>query len=172
MNKLIKERIEKYVLEQFEELENASQIGEGYWEQRKVISSEIKSYLEILQKEDSLNNEFRINKDKLELDSERIKLEKDKNNNTLIIESKKIDSSEIKNNNEYDLKDKEIKTMLVKNNNDRVDRIIKICIDGATIMVPIMFYGKWMKQGFIFEETGTFTSSTFKNLLTRFKPTK
>lgn len=40
------------------------------------------------------------------------------------------------------------------------------------IGAPLAFYGIWLAKGFKFEETGTFTSSTFKNFFRLFKPTK
>lgn len=40
------------------------------------------------------------------------------------------------------------------------------------LMIPLMFYGIWMKKGFKFEETGTYTSTTFRGLFNRFRPTK
>lgn len=52
------------------------------------------------------------------------------------------------------------------------DRYFKIGIAAAELMIPLMFYGIWMNKGFKFEETGTITSSTFKGLINRFKPTK
>lgn len=52
------------------------------------------------------------------------------------------------------------------------DRYIRLCIAAAEIILPLIFYSKWMKKGFKFEETGTFTSTTFRGLFNRFKPTK
>ena len=52
------------------------------------------------------------------------------------------------------------------------DRYFKVGIAAAELMIPLMFYGIWMNKGFKFEETGTFTSSTFKGLINRFRPTK
>lgn len=52
------------------------------------------------------------------------------------------------------------------------DRYIKLGIAAAEIVLPLIFYSKWMKRGFKFEETGTFTSTTFRGLFNRFKPTK
>ena len=54
----------------------------------------------------------------------------------------------------------------------RSDRIIKVITDATTIIVPIIFYNAWMNKGFRFEETGTYTSNTFKNLFNKFKPSK
>lgn len=52
------------------------------------------------------------------------------------------------------------------------DRWVKLGTDIAGIILPLAFYGIWMGKGLKFEETGTFTSLTFKNLLNKFKPTK
>ncbi len=52
------------------------------------------------------------------------------------------------------------------------DRYIRIGLDVAGLLVPIMFYSAWMRKGFKFEETGTYTSTTFRGLFNRFRPTK
>lgn len=52
------------------------------------------------------------------------------------------------------------------------DRLIRACISGAELVLPLLFYSVWMKKGLKFEETGTFTSTTFRGLLNRFRPTK
>ena len=52
------------------------------------------------------------------------------------------------------------------------DRKIRLCLDSASIIVPMMFYGYWMRKGFIFEQTGTYTSKTFTNLMNRLRPSK
>lgn len=52
------------------------------------------------------------------------------------------------------------------------DRYLKLGIAAAEILLPLMFYGIWMHRGFKFEETGTYTSTTFRGLFNRFKPTK
>lgn len=40
------------------------------------------------------------------------------------------------------------------------DRIIKIVLDGAGIIVPVAVSSYWMAKGLTFEEKGTFTSRT------------
>jgi hypothetical protein len=52
------------------------------------------------------------------------------------------------------------------------DRYFKLGMDAAGIILPLAFYAVWMKRGFKFEETGTFTSTTFRGLFNRFRPTK
>lgn len=78
----------------------------------------------------------------------------------------------------YHLKIDEVKSLedtKVKNNqmSEQVkDRYFKLGIAAAELIIPLVFYGAWMKRGFKFEETGTFTSTTFRGLFNRFKPTK
>ena len=52
------------------------------------------------------------------------------------------------------------------------DRYFKLGIEAAGIVLPLIFYATWMRRGFKFEETGTYTSTTFRGLFNRFKPTK
>lgn len=52
------------------------------------------------------------------------------------------------------------------------DRYIRIGLEAAGILVPIVFYSVWMRKGFKFEESGTFTSTTFRGLFGHFKPTR
>lgn len=52
------------------------------------------------------------------------------------------------------------------------ERYFRVGIAAAELIIPLMFYGIWMKKGFKFEETGTYTSTTFKGLFNRFRPTR
>ena len=52
------------------------------------------------------------------------------------------------------------------------DRYFRLGVEAAGIILPLIFYATWMKRGFKFEETGTYTSTTFRGLFNRFKPTK
>lgn len=56
-------------------------------------------------------------------------------------------------------------------NDKKEDRIVKIGIASAEIVLPLIFYAVWMRRGLKFEESGTFTSQTFRGLISRFKPT-
>ncbi|GHV42290.1 hypothetical protein FACS189490_10950 [Clostridia bacterium] len=52
------------------------------------------------------------------------------------------------------------------------DRYFRVGVEAVGIILPLVFYAVWMKKGFKFEETGTFTSTTFRGLFNRFRPTK
>lgn len=76
--------------------------------------------------------------------------------------------------NEKDLKRKQEETNAdkLKEDDEKKTRYIKIGLEAAGIVLPLLFYGWWMKKGFQFEKEGTFTSVTFRNLFNRFRPTK
>ena len=52
------------------------------------------------------------------------------------------------------------------------DRYFKLGIAAAELVLPLMFYAVGMRRGFKFEENGTYTSTTFRGLFNRFRPTK
>lgn len=52
------------------------------------------------------------------------------------------------------------------------DSYIRLGVDVLAIVAPLVFYGVWMKRGLKYEETGSFTSQTFKGLISCFKPKK
>lgn len=54
----------------------------------------------------------------------------------------------------------------------KIDRYVKWGIAVAEIILPLAFYARWMRRGFKFEETGTYTSTTFRGLFSHFRPTK
>ena len=91
------------------------------------------------------------------------------------------DAIETEINNLNSASDKDEKSEVIKNlatlkafqlDENKLDRYAKIGIAAAELVLPLMFYGVWMSRGLRFEETGTFTSQTFKNLFNRFKPTR
>lgn len=88
----------------------------------------------------------------------KAKLDEDKTSNECL---EKIENREI---------DKELKCTQLKESVK--DRYVKIGIAAAELVLPLMFYAFWMRKGFKFEEKGTYTSTTFRGLFSRFKPTK
>lgn len=84
----------------------------------------------------------------------------------------KMRVEERKLNNELESNAREERDKLVENAARAKDRYIRLGLDVAGLILPLAFYGIWMAKGLKFEETGTFTSTTFRNLFNRFKPTK
>ncbi len=68
--------------------------------------------------------------------------------------------------------EREQETQNKQEKGQRIERWARFGLEAAGIVLPLMFYRSWMKRGFKFEETGTFTSSTFRGLIHHFKPTK
>ena len=56
-----------------------------------------------------------------------------------------------------------------------IDKVVdgaKIAVELTGIVLPIVFYGAWLKMGFQFEKEGIITSQTFKGFIGKFKPSK
>lgn len=54
---------------------------------------------------------------------------------------------------------------------DTIVPVLKIGVDVAGVVLPLLFYSKWIGEGLKFEQEGTFTSQTFKSLMAKMKPT-
>lgn len=75
------------------------------------------------------------------------------------------DESQIKIKSDKEFKEKQLREQVK-------DRYFRTGIAIGEVILPLIFYGIWMNKGFKFEETGTFTSGTFRNLINCFKPKK
>lgn len=103
-----------------------------------------------------------------------IKLEMDKE---MYKAMKRYEKAREENNEEEMTKAKEEMEMYnrFRNNEKKTDiigKVIKIGVEIAGIIMPLMFYNKWMEEGLKFEEEGAFTSATFKGLMSKIKPNK
>ncbi len=67
------------------------------------------------------------------------------------------------------LKKQEMEIKKAQLNEGKKDRIVKIVIDGASILVPVGISSYWMAKGLKFEESGTFTSRTMQWVSNHFK---
>ena len=96
-------------------------------------------------------------------------LESLKDSTKLEIESKKVrnESDEIRNKIDSDIGDRALRL-----DEQRKDRAVKIALELTGLIVPLICYGIWVNKGLEFEKNGTFTSSVFRGLINRFKPTK
>lgn len=70
------------------------------------------------------------------------------------------------------LEEEKNKSELANGKKQNIFRAIGYGLEGAGIVLPLIFYGIWMKRGFKFEETGTYCSKTFTGLQKFFRPTK
>lgn len=95
---------------------------------------------------------------KLRIEEMKCRLDAEEKNNRRIMEQEEINNDD--------------KIKLEQINEQIKDRYFRLGISVGELLIPLIFYGIWMKKGFKFEETGTYTSKTFTGLINRFKPTK
>lgn len=126
-----------------EEIDEVSSLKSGTDEKSKAVDDLAKLY-------------------KLHIESEKIKLEHTEKSQKQIADNR----NEIENRSmEDDFRKKQLAEQ-------RLDRYVKIGITGCELILPLIFYGVWMKRGFKFEENGTYTSGTFRTLWSHFRPAK
>lgn len=127
---------------------------------RELLEVEIKSQIQNIssmpngteEKTRAIDNLVKLYK--LKLDETKIEFEHDENRFNATDRSL-----------EHDLKEKQFDEQIK-------DRYFRLGIAAAELLVPLIFYGIWMRKGFKFEENGAYTSTTFRNLFNRFRPTK
>lgn len=86
------------------------------------------------------------------------------------MERRKMDSEKYKTELAASAREEEFQTRQARD--QVIDRCVKTGVAIGELVLPLICYGIWMNKGFKFEENGSFTSTTFKNLLNRFRPTK
>ena len=136
-------------------------------ETKELLEDVIAGKLQILKEELSMDDKDKtesvsdvINLCKAMIEDDKVKLDNEEK-----IKKRETDERTLKEARESDEKFKE-----QQEKNQKWDRRIKYGLDAASIGLPLLFYGIWMKQGFRFEETGTYTSQTFRSLFGRFSP--
>lgn len=124
---------------------------------QKMVDDEIRSQIENMSKLKAGSDE-KIKAAECLTKLYKLRTEEERADGEMRIESGKADS-------DFVLKEHQL-------SEQKKDRWFKAVIAAAELGIPLIFYGVWMNKGFKFEETGTFTSQTFRNLFGRFKPTK
>lgn len=113
---------------------------------------------------------------RLRMDEMKTQAEVDEKYSRMDMESKKTDAElafkerEAESREADRIHDEEALKRQAKEN--KIDRLWKTSMTVFEVGAPLIFYGIFMNKGFEFEKNGSFTSSTFKNLLNRFRPTK
>ena len=55
---------------------------------------------------------------------------------------------------------------------NKVARVVGWVLDVLGIVAPLVSYGAWINKGLKFEESGSFCSTTFRNLIGKIRPGK
>lgn len=124
------------------------------------IESEIERLLEELTKVDPISDDYKVITTRIGNLYETLNKE-----NELTLCKDKLEVEKIFKNDESLLKQEELKQTKLWNG-------VKTGVEIVGVVVPLVFYGVWMNRGLKFEEEGSFTSTTFKGLISKFKPTK
>ncbi|RZS92121.1 hypothetical protein [Cuneatibacter caecimuris] len=139
------------------EIQAISSLNSGSEEKSKAIEDLAKLY------------RLRIEETKSELDAEDKRSRRTLDSEANVRENE-IKKSQLDEQIKADVQDEQYKRSQL---DEQVkDRYFKLGIAAAELLIPLMFYGIWMRKGFKFEETGTYTSTTFRGLFNRFRPTK
>ena len=133
----------------------------------KRIEIENKTNIKKIENDETFNNR------KLDIEDKRIEIGNKTNikkiDNDFMINNRKLDIEEISGNESLKLKSKELAQEIVRDTmNDKI-KLIDLGVQAAGIILPIIFYGSWVKKGLEFEKEGTFTSTTFKGLISKLK---
>ena len=133
----------------------------------KRIEIENKTNIKKIENDETFNNR------KLDIEDKRIEIENKTNikkiDNDFMINNRKLDIEEISGNESLKLKSKELAQEIVRDTmNDKI-KLIDLGVQAAGIILPIIFYGSWVRKGLEFEKEGTFTSTTFKSLISKLK---
>ena len=186
----VREALQNEVINEFNGLKT---LTIGSKEHSAAVESLTKLYGLIIQDLDG-DQKYMDQCDKAELDKKKLEQEKELKEKEIEVKEKEIELKKAMFDAEQNLKTEQFNNDLefrkaqeeeVKRQNefDRIhtereredtkkDNIVDYGIRGAGIILPLIFYGAWLKMGMSFEEKGTFTSATFKGLFNKFKPTR
>lgn len=112
---------------------------------------------------------LKIEENKIEWDAddkyERRIMEKEQYDQDMKMKEDQIKNDAVKSSQEDDLRRAQLEEA-------KYERYFKYGVEAGLGLITLMFYRSWMKKGFKFEETGTFTSKTFLGLIQKFRPTR
>ena len=178
MKELIKSKIENFVLAEMDKIQSNDE-SENVGNRNYAIEN-IKEFIKILQEDDKIEYNYKLesikiendkndkadkndiersrvykdesfNNRKLDIEDKRIEIENKTNvkkiDNDFMINNRKLDIEEISGNESLKLKTKELAQEIVRDTmNDKV-KLIDLGVQAAGIILPIIFYGSWVKKG-------------------------
>lgn len=131
----------------------------------KLRIEEIKAQAEVDEKRERRAMDNEKNTADLAFKEKQLTMQNEQNAQELVLKEREIEDKDVD-------RAREDATAQQQVRDNKIDRRVRTCVAVAELILPLVFYGIWMGQGFRFEESGSFTSTTFKNLLNRFRPTK
>lgn len=161
MNSEVKEMLEQQMKAQFEKLNELDVTSD---EAKAVTTDIVKLYNVDLEhaKAEAEDAEKALRRENdLEIKERELKLKEDELN---------LKKAELEKDRETKDRELELKEAELKESKKR--KWIEITIGALSVGLPLIAYNCWFNKGMKFEETGTFTSSTFKDVKHSWNPFK
>ena len=150
MDKELKRELQEEISGQIESLDN---LDMGSDEHSKAVG-DLAKLMTQLNEAQKIENDRDLKADDIEVKLTQLDFEKEK----LEVEKGRLETENAR-------LEEELK-------NNKIQSWVKTGVEALGIILPIGFYGIWMKKGLQFEKEGSFTSTTFRGLISKFKPTK
>lgn len=163
----IKTLLEEEIAGEFGEL---SSLQVGSEEHTRAVDNLVKLY-KLRIDEAKADMDYREKRDRREMEAEQFKSDLERREQEQQLKRDQLDEQIKEHEDETDFREREEQLKRDQMEDEALGRYIRLGAELAGIVLPLMFYANWMTKGFKFEETGTFTSTTFKSLFNRFKPT-
>lgn len=78
-------------------------------------------------------------------------------------------TNEYKAESEFYIKDRELSLKERELDQNDTHKLFDVVVKNIEVVLPLAFYGSWMKKCLKFEETGTFTSSVTRSIISKIK---
>lgn len=155
------------------ELNSLSSLNPGSEEHSKAVENLVKIYKLKIEDDknsiDSYDKNLRNSNEKAKFDRE-MKLKEQQNNKDVYLREKDVDLRERQLSNDISSRENEEEFKKTQLKEQSKDRYFRLGLEIGLTMAQLIFYACWMRRGFKFEETGTYTSPTFRSLTNNFKP--
>lgn len=156
---LKEKQAEQQEAQQKEELSIKKRQAEGADADRKMKGEQFQAEIALKERQvDGATADRKLKEKQMQAESEHRQAE-------LTLKGRELDSKDADRTREEESQTRQARDQMI-------DRCMRTGVAVGELVLPLVFYGIWMNKGFKFEETGAFTSTTFKNLLNRFRPTK
>jgi hypothetical protein len=186
MNSEVKELLEQQMKSQFEKLNELDVTSD---EARAVTTDVVKLYnvdLEhakaeaedaekALRRENDLEikeRELKIKEDELNLKKSELEKDRETKDRELKIKEDELNLKKSELEKDRETKDRELELKEAELKECKKRKWIEITIGALSVGLPLIAYNCWFNKGMKFEETGTFTSSTFKDVKHSWNPFK
>ena len=168
MNDNIKELLDKRIAEALDTLGTYSPADAEY----EVAADTVVKLYKLKNDESKAEMEDREKRERRAMEAEQFAQDLECRKAETQLKRDQLTEQEKEHNREANLRTRELQFKEDQTEQQKLVDYIKLGAEIAGIVLPLMFYGRWMKKGFEFEQTGRFSSDTFRGLFMKFKSVK